>query len=160
MHNTGRRIAIRRVTLRDLDVLVHHRRSMWEDIGINDKVALQEHDSAYRRWARGRLRSGKLLGWVAETNGSAVGSACVWLQPQQPRPVSGVIGKALPYLLSMYTEPSFRERRVGAQILSRAIKWARRNGYSRINLHASKMGRPLYLRYGFERTWEMALNLR
>ena len=60
----------------------------------------------------------------------------------------------------MYTEPGFRGRGVGTQILRMAIKWAQSNGYSRIVLHASKAGRSLYLRQGFERTWEMRLDLQ
>ena len=157
MHSASRRFAIRRVTIRDLYVLVQHRRKMWEEMGIRDMAALQKHDSSYRRWAKTRIRSGKLLGWAAEAKGRVVGSACLWLQPT--RSVPGVKGKSVPYLLSMYTEPSFRGRRIGAQILSKAVRWARRNGYSRVVLHASKMGRPLYLLYGFERTSEMALKL-
>ena len=158
MHSAGKRFAIRRASSRDLKVLIHHRRKMWQEMGIHDVTALRKHDIAYRRWAMTRLRSGKLLGWVAEANHGVVGSACLWLQPI--RPVPGVTGKTVPYLMSMYTEPSFRKRRIGTQILIKAIKWARKNGYSRIMLHASKMGRPLYLRYGFETTSEMALKLR
>jgi GNAT superfamily N-acetyltransferase len=59
----------------------------------------------------------------------------------------------------MYTELGFRGNGIGTQILRMAIKWAQRNEYSRIVLHASKAGRPLYLRHGFERSWEMRLDL-
>ncbi len=44
-------IKVRRATLRDLDVLVHQRRAMWEDMGIDDRPALDEADQVYKRWA-------------------------------------------------------------------------------------------------------------
>jgi GNAT superfamily N-acetyltransferase len=158
LRSAGKRVVIRRATVRDLDMLVRHRRAMWEETGRYDISTLQVHDRRFREWVRERLRSGKLLGWVAEINGDVVGGACVWLQPTRPRP--SVRGTTVPYLLSMYTEPKFRGRGIGARILNEVIKWATRKHYSRIVLHASKKARPLYLRHGFKRTLEMALNLR
>ncbi len=55
----------------------------------------------------------------------------------------------------MFTEPAYRGRSVGTRILREAMRIARQRGFRRIVRHAAPLGRPLYRRLGFERTWEM-----
>ncbi|MGO9646168.1 MAG: GNAT family N-acetyltransferase [Candidatus Bathyarchaeia archaeon] len=59
----------------------------------------------------------------------------------------------------MYTEPRWRGLGLGSRIVGEAVKWANKNGHADFRLHASSMGRSLYLRQGFKRTWEMKLEL-
>jgi GNAT superfamily N-acetyltransferase len=151
-------IVLRRATLRDLDVLVSHRRRMWEDIGGFTHEELVGADPVYRRWARNRLRSGGLVGWVATAGGVGVASGCVWIQPVQPNP-RWAKGRQ-PYLLSMFTEPEFRGRGLAKRIVEVATKWVAQNGYPRFALHASEAGRPLYEALGWERSWEMRIETR
>jgi hypothetical protein len=40
-----------------------------------------------------------------------------------------------------------------------AMKWAKRNGYSKMTLHASSAGRKVYTKLGWKRTWEMEASL-
>jgi GNAT superfamily N-acetyltransferase len=153
-----RQFLIREATWRDLDILVHQRRGMWQDIGIEDRSSLDEADRAYRKWAKAKLRSGGLVGWIVETPEHTIaGSGCLWLRPEQPRPRLSRLVE--PYLLSMFTEPEFRRQGVGSALVKEAVKWCKRNGYPRVLLHASKKGRKLYRQYGFARTWEMRLHL-
>jgi len=44
-------------------------------------------------------------------------------------------------------------------VVKEAIEWCRRNKYERLMLHASEMGRKVYSKLGFKRTWEMRLDL-
>jgi hypothetical protein len=44
-------------------------------------------------------------------------------------------------------------------IVGEAIGWCRMRGYTRVRLHASEMGRPVYRKFGFRRGWEMRLDL-
>jgi GNAT superfamily N-acetyltransferase len=153
-----RGVRIRRATLRDLDVLVHQRHGMWVDMGIRDNEQVRRQDRVYRRWARSRLKTGALLGWVAETReGTVVGGATMWLRAAVPRP--GIKRLAQPYLLSMYTDPEWRGRGLATRIVDEATEWARKNGFRELLLHASRMGRGIYLGRGFNRTWEMRLEL-
>ena len=150
-----RRFIVRRATPHDLDVLVRQRRGMWESMGVRDKPELNEADRVYRQWARKEFRNRSLLGWVAESNGIIIGGGCLWLQPVQPRP--GWNKGIQPYLLSMYTEPSFRAMGVASRIVEEAAKWAKKNGYPQLTLDASSRGRRVYSKFGFKRTWEMRL---
>lgn len=149
---------LRGATVRDLDLLVRHRRGMWEEIADFLRDELDAADAAYRRWARPRLRNGGLVGFVAETAaGVPAASACLWVMPSQPRP--GWKGTRVPYLLSMFTEPEFRRRGLATRILRASIRWARDRGYDHVLLHASVFGEPLYREWGFERSAEMRLVL-
>ena len=153
-----RRVKIRRATLRDLDVLVHQRHGMWVDMGVGNNEQVERQDRVYRRWARSRLKTGALLGWVAEiSGGTVVAGATMWLRPTVPRPGMKLLTQ--PYLLSMYTEPEWRGRGLATRIVDEAAEWVRKNGYRELLLHGSRMGRRIYLRRGFERTWEMRLEL-
>ena len=150
--------SVRRATVRDLDVLVRHRRGMFEDMGGHDPERLDLHDRSYRRWARQRLRTKRFLAWVAVTSGGdAVASGAVWLQDVQPNPRIGL--GPVPYLLSMYTVREHRGKGLASRIVREAMRWAKREGYPRMTLHASDMGRGVYLRLGWERTWEMRARL-
>src|SRR5437660_5192065 len=138
--------------------MVHQRRAMWRDLGAREQRGLDSADKAYARWARTRMKSGTLMRWVAENEDKILGGGCVWLQPVQPRP--GYKLMIQPYLLSMYTEPRYRGLGVASGVVEKALEWCRKNRFSQLRLHASEMGRNVYLKHGFERTWEMRRRIK
>ncbi len=141
---------VRKATLKDLPILVHQRRAMWRDLGAREQGELDGADKVYATWARSRMKSGTLIGWVAENDGKVLGGGCVWLQPVQPRPGYNLMIQ--PYLLSMYTEPRFRGIGVASGVVEKALEWCRKNRFAQLRLHASEMGRKVYLKHGFERS--------
>ena len=149
---------VRKATLKDLPILVHQRRAMWRDLGAREQRELDRADKVYAQWARSRMKSGTLMGWVAENGEKALGGGCVWLQPVQPRPGYNLMIQ--PYLLSMYTEPRSRGLGVASGVVEKALEWCRKNRFSQLRLHASEMGRKVYLKHGFERTWEMRRRIK
>ena len=153
-------IRIRKATLQDLPVLIHHRRRMFED--MPRRYSAEEyaaHDREYRRWAKRLMSKGELVAWIAETaGGAAVAGGAVWLQERQPRP--GKPAHKAPYLLSMYTEREFRGRGLASRIVKEAMRWSRKNGYTFMTLHASTQGRSVYKKLQWERTWEMQFILK
>ncbi|MHB8604943.1 MAG: GNAT family N-acetyltransferase [Thermoplasmatota archaeon] len=145
---------VRRVTLRDLDTLVAHRRAMFEAFGDHTVRSLDAADPVYRRWARARLKSGKLVAWVATAaDGRPVASGCLWLQPVQPNPARAA--NEVPYLLSMFTEKAARGNGLATRIVKEAMRWSKERGHPRMRLHASKFGAPVYRRLGWTKTREM-----
>ena len=76
------------------------------------------------------------MAWVVKSaDGRTAGGGCVWLQQVQPRPHHA------------------------SMVVKEATKWCRKKGYERLMLHASEMGRRVYSKLGFKRTWEMRLDL-
>ncbi len=151
------RFRMRRATLDDLDLLVRHRRGMWEEILQAAPKEMDAADRAYRRWARAKIRSRDVVGWIIEDGDEPVASGCIWLMPSQPRP--GWKGTVSPYLMSMYTEKAYRGQGHGTRITREAIRWSKARGYTVLLLHASKFGKPIYVREGFSEGNEMRLRL-
>lgn len=152
------RARLRRATLRDLDVLVCHRRGMWVDIGDHTERELDAADRVYRRWARVQLMGGRYAAFIVDgPDGSAVASGCVWIMESHPRP--GWPGTKQAYLLSMYTEPPHRGKGYGTRIVREALRFSRGRGIQRMTLHAAPKGAPIYAREGFQRTHEMRIVL-
>ncbi len=140
----------------DVELLVSHRLNMWRDIHPELGSKVDKSEGLTRTWIRKRIADGRLIGFIATTEGGRVaGSGCVWIREEQPRPTNP--GNEFPYLMSMYTEPPFRRKGVARLILKRALKWSEDNGYERMIPHASEQGRPLYEAFGFEPTTEMRL---
>jgi len=129
---------------------------MWSEIGGRTEDEIAEHDARYRPWARRRLRSGELVGVVAEReDGTPVASGLVWFRPDQPRPRLSRLES--PYILSMFTEPAWRGRGVATRVVRELLRVCRERGLPNAGLHASRLGRGVYRRLGFERTWEMRI---
>ncbi len=63
------------------------------------------------------------------------------------------------YAHSVYTEPKHRRNGLARRILNGMIEYCHENGWPRINLHASELGRGLYEDLGFKPTNEMRLVL-
>ena len=62
--------------------------------------------------------------------------------------------------MNVYTEPAHRRRGLSRRLMSELIAWCRAHGITRITLHASTDGRPLYEGLGFTPTNEMRLVLK
>ena len=148
---------IRAARARDIDVLVEHRRRMFEEMVHPTPEELEVLEESYRKWAPELMRRRLLHGYIVTTGtGEVAASGCVWLRDTQPSP--GRPAGKVPYLLSVYTRPEFRREGLASMVVKEAMEWARRKGYHKIVLHASRAGRKVYSRLGWERTWEMEFN--
>lgn len=84
---------------------------------------------------------------LAEENGTCIGTGIVFYYDSVPSPFN-ITGKNS-YITSMYVEPNYRRKGIGAKILERVIECVKRRGVKVIFLSASEMGRPLYEKRGF-----------
>ena len=142
----------------DIDLLAEHRKKMWLDIHPEYEKEVKATEKETKKWIGDQLSKGNLVGLVVRTaDGEAVGSGCIWLREEQPRPTS--MRLVVPYLMSMYTVERFRRQGVASLIVKGALKWCREKNYDRIVLHASKDGRPVYEGLGFEPSNEMRFKL-
>jgi GNAT superfamily N-acetyltransferase len=53
-------------------------------------------------------------------------------------------------ILNMYTLPAYRRKGISSLILEELLKEAKEMGISKVALHCSKDGEPLYRKFGFE----------
>lgn len=94
------------------------------------------------------MKEGSFFACMAEINGEAVSYGGMVLKKipgdlNHPSYLEGDI-------LNMYTLPGFRRQGIASQILHTLIAEAKSMGVTKIALHCSKEGEPLYRKFGFE----------
>lgn len=150
-------VTIREATLADLDVVMHHRRSMFADMGSGDREALDAMEATSRPlFARG-LGDGTYWGWLAEEAGRVVAGGGIIMLPYHSSPRDPKPRRA--WIVNMYTEPSHRRRGLARRLMEEMIAWCREQRMTAVYLHASDEGRALYEALGFTPTNEMSLRL-
>lgn len=152
---TWRMFRIRIATEGDAELIAEHRRLMFTEMGDGDQEKLQAMVSRFVPWVKERLKDGRYLGWLVLEEDRIVAGAGMWLMDfpphwRDPEPLRA-------YLLNFYVMPEARGQGLASQLLRRAVEEARSHGIKTIVLHASRFGRPIYERNGFEPTNEMML---
>jgi GNAT superfamily N-acetyltransferase len=147
----------RSATVADAELIARHRRSMFVDAGQAEDAKLHAMVENFVVWVRPRLSDGSYVGWLVEEDGSVAAGAGMWLMDFPPHWMDAEPVRA--YLLNFYVDPAFRGQGFAYELLTAAVKDARRRGIKVVSLHASKFGKPLYERNGFEPTNEMILKL-
>lgn len=143
-------LAVRRVGPADVEAWARLRVALMVsqasvDPGTSAADALRESIAA---WLRERLDSPSFGAFVAVEAGRVVGSGGISIYDNPPGP--GPTTREA-YVMSMFTEPDARGRGVARALLDALLEFAREaGGVGRVWLRASAMGRPVYLRAGFE----------
>ncbi len=141
----------------DIELLMDHRKRLWEEVGSRSAEAIERVLPAYREWLIQGLSEGSILSFIARREGIVLGSGCLWIRHAHPKPSLSKFVEA--YLMAMYTEPDYRRIKVASTIVQSAIDACRELGIERINLHASEAGMKVYEKMGFTYTTEMRLKL-
>ena len=147
----------RLATVADAELIARQRRSMFVDSGQAEEAKLQTMMDNFIEWVRPRLSDGSYVGWLVEEDERAAAGAGIWLIDFPPHWMDAEPMRA--YLLNFYVDPVFRGQGLAYELLKTAVNDARRRGIKVVSLHASKFGKPLYERNGFEPTNEMILRL-
>ena len=152
-------ITIRPATPQDCSVILHHRRSMFHDMGEGSAGDLDRMVAATAPWLAQALADGSYQGWLAETaDQRVVAGGGVLVSSWPAGPYDPVTKRAL--IINVYTEPEARRQGLARRLMSLIIRWLKEQGFSSVVLHASDAGRPLYEELGFVPTSEMRLRLK
>lgn len=156
---TQAEITIREAGPSDLAIILHHRRSMFRDMGEGTVEELDRMVEIAGPWLVRTLADGSYRGWLAlDGSGCVVGGGGVLLCPWPASPKDPCTQRAV--ILNVYTEPEFRKRGIARQIMLTILASVKEQGLRAVNLHASKEGRHLYEKLGFEDTNEMRLRFQ
>lgn len=152
-------ISFRSATPQDCALILHHRRSMFQDMGEGTVEELDRMIEATAPWLAGALADGSYRGWRAEdSQGSVVAGGGVLMSSWPAGPRDPYTRRAL--IINVYTEPEVRQQGLARQLMLLMIQWLREQGLSSVVLHASDAGRHLYEALGFVPTNEMRLRLK
>lgn len=139
----------------DAVLIAHQRHRMFEDAGQPDAPAMKDMATNFVEWVHPRLADGRYLGWIIEENGEPIAGAGIWLMDFPPHWMDAQPIRA--YLLNFYVNPEHRGRGLAKQLLDATLAETRTRGIQVVSLHASKFGKPIYAKNGFEDTNEMML---
>jgi len=149
-------ITIRVAAPSESAIILHHRRSMFRDMGEGTVEELDRMVEVASPWLARALADGSYRHWLAlDSSGRIAGGGGVLLSPWPASPTDPCTQRAV--ILNVYTEPEFRKRGIARQIMLTILAWVKERGLRAVNLHASDEGRHLYEKLGFEATNEMRL---
>ena len=149
---------IREATPDDIKIVMHHRRSMFFDMGYRDEAALAAMEATSEPFFLKGLSTGSYHGWfVVEASGRVIAGGGIIILDYHSSPFDPLAKR--PIIVNMYTEPEYRRRGLAKKLMKIMIDWCKKEGFGTVLLHASDEGRPLYESLGFEPTNEMRLKL-
>jgi GNAT superfamily N-acetyltransferase len=150
-------ITIREAGVEDAAVILHHRRSMFRDMGEGTVEELDAMATITGPWLTQALVDGSYRGWLAVDGERVVGGGGVLLCSWPASPKDPFLRRAI--ILNVYTELEYRQRGIARRIMKTIVEWVRKQGFASVSLHASDEGRHLYEQFGFVATNEMRLRL-
>lgn len=138
----------RRATVEDLDLLVKTRIEVLRAANeLSDTVDMSEVEEQSRDYYRQALASGAHVAYLVFDEAELAGAGGVSFYRLLPTYHNPTGENA--YIMNMYTRPAYRRRGIAYKTLDLLVVVARERGVSRITLEATRMGRPLYEKYGF-----------
>jgi GNAT superfamily N-acetyltransferase len=147
----------RPATTEDAEAIGLQRQKMFADGGFAEESEMVPMIARFVTWVRPKLEDGSYVGWLTEEDGRLVAGAGLWVMEFPPHWMDDEPRRA--YLLNFYVAPEMRGRGLARELLGLAVAEAKARGIKVVSLHASKFGKPLYERNGFEMSNEMVLRL-
>ena len=138
-------MTFRKAVTNDILALCSLRIQQLKDEGIPQSNSINEELVRYfEQW----LDTDQFVEFVKEESGKLIASGAIIFFPFPPTFTNpkGVRG----YITNMYTDPLYRGQGIASDILKLLIEEARTRGVTRLFLSASKYGRPVYEKHGFE----------
>lgn len=151
-------VNVRKADIYDIDEIVRLRIELLKEIGkIKDDFDISFFENETKKYLVNKLNKGYMC-WVAEENGEIVasGGLIIFEKPPAADNITGLEG----YIMNIYTIPQFRRNGIATTIMNEIINYLKEIGIKKIRLHASKGGRPVYEKLGFDsNNSEMILEL-
>ncbi|MGD0757933.1 MAG: GNAT family N-acetyltransferase [Candidatus Sulfotelmatobacter sp.] len=151
-------LQIREATLADIPEILRQRRAMYEDMDYKEAAALSAMVSVTTSYLAKAIADGSFRSWLASVENRTVAGGAIIISPWPAHPYDLECRRAT--ILNVYTDRAYRRRGIARQLLRTMIAWCKREGFARVDLHASPDGRHLYELVGFEPSNEMRLKLK
>jgi GNAT superfamily N-acetyltransferase len=103
------------------------------------------------------FEANEFIAWLAFDEDRAVASSglCFYSLPPTAHNLSGKVA----YIMNMYTLPEYRKQGIAKELFLKTLRDARKLGYNKIVLHASKDGEHMYRTHGFQEPSDIELEL-
>jgi GNAT superfamily N-acetyltransferase len=139
---------IRRARAGDVEALVEMRLAfLREELGNADDSSIAALERELQVYFRRKIASDDTLIYVAEADGSIVGTGLMIVIESLPRPSNPLGVEAC--ITNMYTVPEWRGQGIASKLVCEMTAIAKAKGIRRVWLRATEMGRPVYEKAGF-----------
>ncbi|RDW18668.1 GNAT family N-acetyltransferase [Oceanobacillus arenosus] len=139
----------RKAKINDIDKLIELRKRQLVDEGIEPNIDI---DMELKIFFHNKLTDGSLIQLLAEDNGKIIACGAIIYYDFPPTYTNKSGRKA--YITNMFTEENYRGQGIATNLLTKLVGEAKAAGISKIWLGASKLGRPVYKKFGFTETDE------
>ncbi|MCR8929655.1 GNAT family N-acetyltransferase [Priestia megaterium] len=139
----------RKATVNEIDQLIYLRKKQLVDEGIEPN---QEIDTELKEFFTNKMSDGSLVEWIVEDNEEIIATGAIIFYEFPPTYTNKSGKKA--YITNMYTKESYRGQGIATKLLTKLVAEAKTAGIIKIWLGASKLGRPVYKKFGFKETDE------
>ncbi len=148
MNNHEIPICIREVEEADIPIMTRYRIDYLTELqGERSTEYKEQLATELNIFFKAEISEGRFYALLAEWNGAVVafGAMVIKRIPGDFNQASYLEGD----ILNMYTIPEARRQGISSQILAQLLEEAKRIGISKVALHTSKDGEPLYRKFGF-----------
>ena len=133
----------------DIDLLTSTRITVLRAAnGLDENADMSKIEAQSRLYYQNALADGSHTAYLVFAGDEFVGAGGISYYNVMPTCDVPTGKKA--YIMNMYTAPSHCRQGIAMKTLSLLVDDARKKGITHITLEATKMGRPLYERYGFK----------
>ncbi|MED3560996.1 GNAT family N-acetyltransferase [Bacillus xiapuensis] len=139
----------RKANLDDLYKLIDLRKKQLVDEGIEPNIDI---DTELNDFFINKLSDGSLIQWLVEDNEEIIACGAVIFYEFPPTYTNKSGKKA--YITNMYTKENYRGQGIATNLLTKLVDETKNAGITKIWLGASKLGRPVYKKFGFKETDE------
>jgi len=150
-------LTLRHATVADAELITQHRHLMFADNDLATEARYAEMDRNFLPWVTERLADGRYVGLFLEDDATkqVVAAAGIFYMDFPPHFLDPEPCRA--YLLNFYTCPEDRGQGHAKRLLNACVAEARARNVGVITLHASRFGKPIYVKAGFGLHNEYAL---
>lgn len=141
-------LAYIKATIEDIDILTKSRLEVLRAAnGLAEDVDMSEVEKDSYEYYKDSLSNGTHTAYLVFDGNEFVGAGGVSYFRVMPTYHNPSGKKA--YIMNMYTKPEYRRLGIAYRTLELLVADARQKGVTAISLEATKMGRPLYEKFGF-----------
>ncbi|WP_010650569.1 GNAT family N-acetyltransferase [Oceanobacillus massiliensis] len=139
----------RKASIEDIDNLIGLRKIQLADEGIEPSLDI---DKELYFFFKDKLDDGSLIQWVVEDNNKMIATGAVIIYEFPPSYTNPSGKKA--YITNMYTREDYRGQGIATSLLAKLVDETKNADVTKLWLGASKLGRPVYKKFGFKETDE------
>lgn len=139
----------RKARIEDIKVLIELRKKQLQDEGIE---ANEDIDEELKQFFLDKLQTASLIQLVVVEKKEIIATGAVVIYDFPPSYTNKTGKKA--YVTNMFTKESYRGKGIATSLLNKLVVEVKTLGITKMWLGASKLGRPVYKKFGFRETEE------